>query len=69
MGLIVSCLHMNSSKFVHIFYQVFLLESQIGINGPRKMLENSTDDDDYKSYIFVLSLNESKEKPEAAKTR
>ena len=36
---------------------------------PKNYTENSTEDDDCRSFIFVLSLNEAKDKPETAKTR
>eukprot|EP00795_Rhopilema_esculentum_P017288 gene17289-8866_t len=59
----------EAARFLQIAEQVFLLESQIGMATPKNFSENSTEDDDCRSFIFVLSLNEAKDKPETAKTR
>jgi len=54
-------------RLMQIAKQVFLLESQTNASSPKS--DNSLDDDDNRSYIFVLANIDDRDKPDTAKTR
>ena len=49
-----------SERLIIKYFQVFLLESQLSVTSPRS--ESDLDDDDNRSYIFVLSPVDEKKK-------